>query len=143
MTFRCHTHLRRRLRGPPLAWSSLMGLLRPHRAVATDRSAPTAARGHQARPPRRILPTFWNNRKNCQNINSTLGGAWCKALVGGFTHTSLEHTTSGKRRTHDACRARVCRVACCSRALSPPRFVLVCDACARSRVPPQLLSASL
>ena len=37
-------------RGPPPAWSSLMGLLRPHRAVAPAPRAPTDARGDHARP---------------------------------------------------------------------------------------------
>jgi hypothetical protein len=41
---------RRRARGPPPACSSLMGLLRPHWAVAPARRVPTAARGHHARP---------------------------------------------------------------------------------------------
>ena len=36
--------------GPPPAWSSLMGLLRPHRAVAPAPRAPTDARGDHARP---------------------------------------------------------------------------------------------
>ena len=37
-------------RGPPPAWGSLMGLLRPHRAVAPAFRAPTDARGDHARP---------------------------------------------------------------------------------------------
>jgi hypothetical protein len=45
-------------RGPPPAWSSLMGLLRPHRAVAPAPRAPTDARGDHARPPPRILRRF-------------------------------------------------------------------------------------
>ena len=44
--------------GPPPAWSSLMGLLRPHRAVAPAPRAPTDARGDHARPPPRILRRF-------------------------------------------------------------------------------------
>ena len=47
-----------RRRGPPPAWSSLMGLLRPHRAVAPAPRAPTDARGDHARPPPRILRLF-------------------------------------------------------------------------------------
>ena len=43
--------------GPPPAWSSLMGLLRPHRAVAPAPRAPTDALGDHARPPR-ILRLF-------------------------------------------------------------------------------------
>ena len=45
-------------RGPPPAWGSLMGLLRPHRAVAPAPRAPTDARGDHARPPSRILRLF-------------------------------------------------------------------------------------
>ena len=44
--------------GPPPAWSSLMGLLRPQRAVAPAPRAPTDARGDHARPPPRILQAF-------------------------------------------------------------------------------------
>jgi hypothetical protein len=44
--------------GPPPAWGSLMGLLRPHRAVAPAPRAPTDARGDHARPPPRILRLF-------------------------------------------------------------------------------------
>jgi len=44
--------------GPPPAWSSLMGLLRPHRAVAPAPRAPTDARGDHARPRPRILRLF-------------------------------------------------------------------------------------
>jgi hypothetical protein len=42
-------------RGPPPAWSLLMGLLRPHRAVAPAPRAPTDARGDHARAYPRIL----------------------------------------------------------------------------------------
>jgi hypothetical protein len=44
--------------GPPPAWGSLKGLLRPHRAVAPDPRAPTDARGDHARPHPRILRLF-------------------------------------------------------------------------------------
>ncbi len=41
--------------GPPPAWSSLMWLLRPHRAVAAAPRAPTDARGDHARPVHALL----------------------------------------------------------------------------------------
>ena len=58
--------------GPPPAWSSLLGLLRPHRAVAPAPRAPTDARGDHARPPPRILRRF-SAVANAKFVDSTLG----------------------------------------------------------------------
>ena len=51
-------------RGPPPAWGSLMGLLRPHRAVEPAPRAPTNARGDHARPHPRILGRQQKNKKH-------------------------------------------------------------------------------
>jgi hypothetical protein len=56
--------------GPPPAWSLLMKLWRPHRAVAPASRAPTDTRGHHARPHARILPTFKPTAKLPKNVDS-------------------------------------------------------------------------
>ena len=66
--------------GPPPAWGSLMGLLRPHRAVAPAPRAPTDARGDHARPPPRILRLFSAVAK-CQIRRFYLGLAGAKAAA--------------------------------------------------------------
>ena len=58
-------------RGPPPAWGSLMGLLRPHRVVAPAARAPTDARGDHARPHPRILADNKKNKKQVKWLTSS------------------------------------------------------------------------
>ncbi len=56
---------------PKPAWSSLMGLLRPHRAVAPAPRAPTDARGDH--DPLRAFCDVFRQLQNAKFVDSTLG----------------------------------------------------------------------